>query len=229
MCFFLIYLGFWQLDRAEEKRFLEAQYNNKEVSVFSPDTDYENSQRLVLKGHYLNEFNFLLDNQVVNGRVGYDVITPFWVEQWSMVFMVNRGWVLAEAVRSELPLVADALAKEVQVRVHKANKAPFLLSSKQFSNTGWPKVVQYFSAEFIESQLTEVMGVVVDDNMVLEVYPLIGRLEMGDVLVPHWSMPTYGIEKHIAYAFQWFLMAFVLFFLIVYLVFKSKQEICDVS
>ena len=78
-------LGFWQLSRAEQKRqFLRQQqaaqdapalYLNRQQPIEHVDPDrYQKSQ---VTGHYDATHQFLIDNQMLDGKPGYFVLTPF--------------------------------------------------------------------------------------------------------------------------------------------------------
>ena len=97
----LMALGFWQLDRAEQKRAREAALDavRTQPPATLPGTDLaaiEEQRRLLLQGHYLTGRNWLLDNRQRDGQVGYEVITPFELSD-GRILLVNRGWVAASA------------------------------------------------------------------------------------------------------------------------------------
>src|SRR3990167_7578583 len=77
-----LYLGYWQLQRAEEKLSMQAEYDTRangpavqvEPRVQRPDE--LQFYRVVAKGHYDTDYQILIDNRVHQGRVGYHVITP---------------------------------------------------------------------------------------------------------------------------------------------------------
>lgn len=109
-----VYLGFWQLHRMEEKQRLQDKiehYSSNQVpTLFDPSfeqkilnqkgttsffdiTDQFRYQKLQVSGRFLNHINFLLDNQILNGRVGYAVLTAFQIENSDFIILVNRGWI----------------------------------------------------------------------------------------------------------------------------------------
>jgi cytochrome oxidase assembly protein ShyY1 len=71
-----IALGNWQSRRADEKRALAAELENKRVS---------------LHGVFRPEHTVLLDNKIRNHRVGYEVVTPLRLDDATYV-LVDRGW-----------------------------------------------------------------------------------------------------------------------------------------
>ena len=101
----LIGFGFWQLDRAEEKRVLMQQaidrqqalpLNGAKAMSKLSDSDL-NGMPITLEGAFLSP-QFLLDNQIKRGRFGNDVIQVFQDETGGL-FFVNRGWVPADPSR----------------------------------------------------------------------------------------------------------------------------------
>src|SRR3989337_798228 len=104
-------LGFWQLDRAEQKRAVEAAFTDSgERLAVTGDAVYPLYQPLTATGRYLDERQFLIDNMILDGRLGYFVVTPFEYERGRPLLLVNRGWVArdsAEDVRAALQSVSD--------------------------------------------------------------------------------------------------------------------------
>jgi surfeit locus 1 family protein len=101
-------LGQWQYGRAADSRALAARFAAGEsaaVSATAPRAD-ERYARFRLTGRYLPEQQFLLDNVVEAGRVGYYVLTPFAVDADRALVLVNRGFVAAAPDRGVLPDVA---------------------------------------------------------------------------------------------------------------------------
>ena len=106
----LISLGFWQLDRAEQKRTYLAQQqvllSGGQVVIDASTTDdlaLLKYRPVTVNGHYDEQHQFLIDNQHVNGKVGYYILTPFWVAGSDKAVLVNRGWLPLNKDRSVLP------------------------------------------------------------------------------------------------------------------------------
>src|SRR3990167_3133537 len=79
----LFRLGLWQLDRAHIKEaLLERMAARSQVETTDLDSLLQLGDDIAdysvrVQGHYLNEFNFLLDNRVHDGVPGYEVLTAF--------------------------------------------------------------------------------------------------------------------------------------------------------
>ncbi len=89
----LLGLGFWQLDRAEEKRQLQQEFIERQAQApinitqllagpLSPQAIGNRDEQalhhlpVILQGKWLNDHNILLDNRIYQGRFGYEIITP---------------------------------------------------------------------------------------------------------------------------------------------------------
>ena len=96
--------GFWQLDRAAEKRALFQAFARGDAAPAAerlPGDGAAPGQRyapLQLTGRYLPDRQVLLDNMSLGGRPGYQVLTPLQTDDG--VVMVNRGWGPADGDRA---------------------------------------------------------------------------------------------------------------------------------
>ncbi|NNF66767.1 MAG: SURF1 family protein, partial [Gammaproteobacteria bacterium] len=93
----LLWLGLWQLDRAEQKRTMFDQFgagapvvSQQELTKQSPASLRYRQTRL--RGRMLSERQFLLEGMTHEGRPGLQVLTPFELSSGEIV-MVNRGWI----------------------------------------------------------------------------------------------------------------------------------------
>ncbi len=119
----LTYLGFWQLDRAEQKEKLLAFYEQQSELAHSPlaeldevsKTKYRNVKVI---GNYDIDHYWLLDNQPRQGKPGYEVIMPFRLNDTAgneRTLMVNRRWIKAEVNRSRLQLAMTSADQVVMI------------------------------------------------------------------------------------------------------------------
>src|SRR5215470_4136968 len=98
-------LGFWQLDRAAQKRALEesrlASYGALPIDEeqLSAAGDFT---RVRLSGHYDETQQFFVDNYTRHGVPGYIVVTRFETIGGRSV-LVNRGWIAGPASRDDMP------------------------------------------------------------------------------------------------------------------------------
>ena len=201
----LLRLGFWQLERGEEKQQLQQQYEAQEqmlpveLSSLNASVEAESRlkyQRVSLNGQFDNQHSILLDNRIYGGVVGYEVLSPFITES-GLVVLVNRGWIAGYADRKQLPSL-PAIESTVRVlgKVHVPLGKVVTLASDQWSEQ-WPLVVQWEDIPRIASLLD------------LSLFPYSVRLEAGAIgaLTVDWPAVNTQPEKHWGYAVQWFLMA----------------------
>lgn len=206
----LVSLGFWQLGRAEEKREVLAsrakQVLNVELKSLPILEDYTRlrHQRVSLKGRFGSDRQFLLDNQIRHGRVGYSVLTPFQLAQGDWL-LVDRGWVEQGLTRQLLPEVQVAdFSGELKGEVHVPYGKAYSLGAFNAGSVGWPHVVQFPDFD----------GMSVEFGKVL--LPVVIRMspESEAGYLREWAVVAMGPEKHVAYAVQWFSMAVVFVILI---------------
>lgn len=215
----MIALGFWQLDRAEQKRVLRAEFNHREAlppfallgQILDIKTDLY--RRASAVGSYDSDHIFLWDNRIHQGRVGYHVISVLHLSD-KQALLVDRGWIPLGVSRQELPSVqSPAGEREVTGRLIRPSILPFQGKDNGLESKGsWPRVVQ--SIHF--SPLEKLLGISLQPFML----ELDAGLEEG--FVRDWSAISLADPTmHEAYALQWFLLAFAL--LGIYLFFSFRR------
>ncbi len=66
-------------------------------------------QRVSVKGRLDPDHQFLLDNRTNEGRPGYEVLTPLYLDAAERdVILVDRGWIPFSGFRDKLPDVSFA-------------------------------------------------------------------------------------------------------------------------
>lgn len=68
----------------------------------------------IARGRWLPAKTLFLDNKIHRSRPGYHVLTPLQLSGSEVVVLVNRGWIPAPRLRSELPVLASATG-EIEV------------------------------------------------------------------------------------------------------------------
>lgn len=204
----LVWLGFWQLERAEWKQALVDTHAERiqqpaqslaQLLELGDAVEYRNTR---VQGNYDLEHQLLLDNRTYAGKAGYHVLTPLQLSSQDAVVLVNRGWVPTGYDRSILP---DLPGPDHEVSLVATIKLPpkklFRLGEIEEATTGWPKVVQQLRIKQFEKRLGYVL---------LPVTLLLDKQDEHG-FVRDWK-PVYGMpaDKHRAYALQWFTLAVVL-------------------
>lgn len=212
----LLSLGFWQLDRADEKRdignaIVLAQLSSAQL-VKTDDILYKEHYRVLLKGYYDNDKQFIYDNQIVKGNAGYYVLTPF-VLNAKVAILVNRGFVPWHGKRGELiDIKIDKRPTTIEVGLIKP-KQRIELKQQEVSKT-FPMLIQSLDIERL-SQLSN-----------YQIIPMLAQLDLkaDNGFFRQWK-PFYGsVDKHLGYALQWFLMALVLSIIAIRLLIKNSRN-----
>jgi len=201
---FLVSLGFWQLDRADQKRTIEASIqkaNTGVVELIINQNELLNKEyyEVRLQGSYIGDKQFIYDNQIVDQASGYYVLTPFVLTGQSNAIMINRGFIPWNGRRDQLDDIAvDSAFREVKIQVSRPIKR-IELKTSDISNQ-FPVLIQAIDFDVIEE---------ISSTSFVDVIGLLDP-SSDDGFVRKWEPYTGSIEKHIGYAIQWFLMALVL-------------------
>ncbi|MGI9288471.1 MAG: SURF1 family protein [Pseudomonadales bacterium] len=201
----LVGLGFWQLQREQEKLQILARFQARlaetpaaiESLAAQDDLGW---RRVKLSGRFDTERIYLLDNQIRQGRVGFDVLQPFAVSGGHMLVWINRGWMAGNRLRSELPVVHTPTGQmEVNGYIYiPSGKAFSLEDVGSAASQVWPRVIQNVSvAEFAAGANAE------------QVFAHVVRLSDNSPAALRADWPTISVQpaKHRGYAVQWFAMA----------------------
>ena len=214
-------LGFWQLDRLDERRLEnavgEARASDDPVDIsvlleaVGGDIETLEYRRALATGVFSSEDEVLIRSQVYLGAAGFHVITPL-VGGGGEAILVNRGWV---------PLGLD--------RVPVTEASP---PSGEVTVEGWVHLSQekppLGPADPDDGRLTTASRV--DITRIQEQTPtslapvyLVSIGERGEELPVPVNPPTFDDDgPHLAYAIQWF--AFALIGLVGY-VFLARSQL----
>ncbi len=218
MFVFLVVLGFWQLDRAEQKNTLLAQYGEEQdqtvlrLEASLKSIDGLNYRSAVVTGHYDDHHQFLLDNRTHAGRAGYQVLTPFVFHDSRVAVLVNRGWVPLGQSRDILPdITVPEQRQQILGRLKMPPEKVFMLGEED-PRQDWPWRIQRIRIETLSAELGRPLLPIV----------LLLDAEEPEGYVRDWKpMTGFGPERNIAYAVQWFGLAITL--LIIYLVVNTRR------
>ena len=223
----LIGLGLWQLDRAEQKRALLEDYENRpqqaavRLDAATPADPEWRYRQAWARGRYDPGRQYLLDNRVHQGRVGYQVLTPLRLAHSDAVVLVNRGWVPQGRTREDLPPLPVASQGVVTVAgmIDYPPADPFTLGEGEARDPGWPKVLQQIDFELLSQQL---------DARLLPLVLLLGP-DQPDGFVRNWApIPEeFGPARHVGYAVQWFALALALVILFYWAVRRPVDDAND--
>ena len=210
----LVGLGFWQLDRAEQKRNVQAEYDvriNESPVAIGPALQQPAAlqyHRVLIAGYYDHNHTVYLDNRVHRGVPGYDVVTPLRLENSNTRVLINRGWVPQGVDRDNLPDVTPPRSWQKITGVAIVPPADvFRLAQPQAISSVWQQVWQHMDMK----RFAKVVNYPVQPIVVL----LDPTISAGG-FIRKWRQPDTGIAIHQGYAFQWFSMAVLLVWLYAY-------------
>ena len=216
----LISLGVWQVSRYQDKLKLEQVYESRRqlaplsLSSLSDLESWSDPLFLPLEvtGQFISNQYFLLDNQVFQGKPGYQVLMPF-VSHGGDWLLINRGWIPLQN-RETLPeITTPSGTQTIQGRIYRSFGDSFMLSEDLWSE-GWPKRIQSLDFDRIEKTLNRKLPAI---TLVLS------HGEPGAEQVKPISINMKS-EKHLAYAIQWFAMALVLVGLYIFRMRRPPQN-----
>ncbi|MCY1431568.1 SURF1 family protein [compost metagenome] len=213
----LLGLGFWQLQRAEDKRVLLAEQaaRSQEPALELVELEAAGEQafrRVRLIGEFDDEYSLLLDNRQRGGRVGIELLQPFLDRPSGRWVLVNRGWL--PWPQRATPPAFDTPQGELQLMatVHRPAGEAFLLGDGA-PGEGWPRLVNAVDAPALWRELGRA-------GLAAEL-----RLAPGPAsYVGNWPVVAVGPEKHLGYAVQWFALAATLLGLYLWLGVKQARE-----
>lgn len=206
-----IILGFWQLERADQKRQILAAQQSQQQMPAMTNLNWQQDQtnhlrRVDLQLIFPSDRYLLLANRLIEGQVGYEVIALASLpEKPNPVLLVNRGWVPASFDRNELPDI-EAIAGIQRIRGYYYCPEPnsMIRQSTEFDGT-WPALVYDLDDVAMQQLFSQEQRPI----------PCEIRLDSSSELAFHaeWQIVNQSVSKHIGYAVQWFSMAFALIIL----------------
>jgi len=146
------------------------------------------------RGRWLPTKTLFLDNKIYRNRAGYQVLTPLQLSGSNVVVLVNRGWIVAPRLRSDVPSVRttggeieiSGVTRSFETRTFELQKAPP-------QGAVWQHVR--------EADYRQISG--------LDALPVI-LLQTGtddDGLIRDWDVPDNPAAKHYGYAAMWLVFA----------------------
>ncbi|WOJ92498.1 SURF1 family protein [Congregibacter variabilis] len=218
----LIALGFWQLDRADEKADIAHRESERAMAaavsldqLTAVAREEQAFRKVIVSGHYVEDAVIFLDNQMRDGRYGHDVYGVFYDQPSEQYVLLNRGWVEGDSSRRSLPEV-DVPSGEfaLSATAYVPPGKPYLLAEDQFADLKWPLLVQTVASDALHELLKE--------KFAGQVFATELRLAAGSPtgFRRDWPVLNVSPEKHQGYALQWFTMAAAL---LLFFVFRSSN------
>ena len=195
----LLSLGRWQLNRAGEKEARQALYDARlgETPVVLtgsvPAAEPLMYRRVRAAGQWIAERQIFIDNQIREGRAGFNVITPLRLEGRAEAVLVNRGWIARNAEFPRAPAVAVPAGRVEVTGLATRPPARYReLSAETVAGNVWQNLsIERYAAQ---SGLSLLPVVVLADA------PAQGLAAVRE-------KPDAGVAKHYEYALTWLALA----------------------
>lgn len=195
----LLWLGVWQLNRAEEKKIIIERWDNApQLMNRLPELSQAGKVKVNLTGQIIQQPVYLLDNRTRNGQVGYELVVLFQPEASTFLVLVNLGWLKAPRTRQQLPqIVLPEGPISISGRLVSSTKP------MQLEEDTW-QVADVVRVQSIDIKRLQQLHPALYGAVLLSEISLVSNLEVG------WPVVNMSPERHLGYALQWFGLALVL-------------------
>ena len=199
----LLSLGRWQLQRADQKQALFDAFAAGATSTLPVASAVNRYQHVEADGRYDPDHQILIDNMIAaNGQAGYYVITPLELSSGRWL-LVNRGWIPV-GDRAQLPAVGVRdTTRHIRGRVDHLPRPGIRLGQAQALAPPFPVRTSFPAFADIQAALGERRWTGNAEVVLLD-------RDQSDGYVREWGAPGFPPMRHIAYAVQWFGLAFAL-------------------
>jgi cytochrome oxidase assembly protein ShyY1 len=164
-------------------------------------------QKLKATGHFKAERQVLLENIIINSRLGYYVLTPLSFDDDTPLLLINRGWFERSGADVD-PAWLELNTSRVTVRGRAGSlpRAGYRMGEAIPADPGWPKFAVYPTLDEVAAVIGEPLQ------------PFVLLLDPNDDhgFLRNWVPEEMGPGRHYAYALQWFAMGIVLAGLLVW-------------
>jgi len=224
---FLARLGFWQLDRLEWRRGLNAataaELAQPPVLLHDADLDSYNwetmrNRQVMAVGRYDLANQIIVESQIVNQQSGRYLVTPLLLEGQEQAVLVNRGWLPSREEDFALynPLEMAEIFGYVQLSEQlSGDRVSELTEDGRIYRVDVPVIAETLPYDILPIFITAVPPEVASG----EVDPL--RSELPIPVVPDLSLSE---GSHMSYALQWFTFALMLGGIYIYYVYRQETR-----
>lgn len=216
-------LGWWQLDRAQQKLAAQAAVDRRATLppiaqlaqlASAADAATEQHHRLLrLSGRWLPAHTVYLDNRQMNGRVGFVVVTPLQLADGSAL-LVQRGWLGRDFLqRDRVPPVPTPQGEVIA----DGRIAPPPSRLYEFSGAETARIRQNLDLDAFARETglrLRPMSLLLADS----------PTSAGDGLRRDWPAPAAGAAKNHGYAAQWFALSALILALYVWFQFVQPYR-----
>ena len=216
----LLSLGQWQNNKAERKAQLQQDYLQRageeplhlDTRILMPADRY---RQVTARGQYVSQYQILLDNQVHQGRVGYQLVTPLKIEGSDRHVLVYRGWLPAGKDRNIIPLIETPTGLVEVTGIADRPSGQYLELESQNTANGWQPVWQNLDIRRYQASVPFAV-----QEMAIRLAP---DSNAGGY-VRDWPVPDAKVDMHRGYAFQWYALAVMLTLYYLFTQFRKPSE-----
>lgn len=198
-----ISLGNWQSRRAEFKLELQQQIAERggeaplQADAVKIGTQPAEFRRMVADGRFISDWPIYLENRPLDGRAGFYLLMPFRLASSNEVVLVMRGWFARDAQDRtripDIPVPTGPVRIEGRVRAD----AGHVMQLGQAAQPAPRALLQNIDpAGFAAASGLPVHAFIIEQTS-----------DTADGLRRDWPQPSFGIDTHRGYAFQWYALA----------------------
>lgn len=197
-------LGMWQLDRADEKDELLRRYaasaaaSVEEFGSIADNPPLDRYPRLSVRGVFLPDHYYLLDDQTHSGQVGVHVYAPFSPHGRDPYLLVDLGFLPKDAgANPRLPPLPSGVTTVRGLYVPAPGVGVRLGGDRLPEQHGAEKTMVYVDLREIGNDIGR------------SLYPRVLLLDPdpASIYIREWTPGFMPPARHRAYAFQWFTFA----------------------
>ncbi len=203
----MLWAGFWQLGRAEEKAEINKKLAEKQFHAPQTTTEWQQLKafdQVRVLGVYLDT-HLILDNQIMDGQVGHFVFTAFKTNNDQLMW-VNRGW----TDDTQQNFNVEIKPQEITALVADWPRPGFQLGEQEVKNESRQHLTYMPQKEVSELLSQRHCQQASGEGCIILAQVLKLDASMSSGFSRNWQLPRMTVEKHNAYAAQWFTMSAVL-------------------
>ena len=222
-CGFIV-LGFWQIDRADQKNILNSNYTDRQqeaIIVLDKNNVIDEKSSLLwrkveFEGSFINKQNIILDNQIFNQIAGFNIITPFKIKGSDSLVLINRGWHPNLKNRETLPIINE-ISDE---RILQGHIASFPVSGIKLGKNN----IETLNSQIFRFQRLDAAELNYFFSAKMMPYMIYLDPIIDKELYGNFKLPAPDSQKNYGYAFQWFAFAITLLIIFIRLSMKRKSN-----
>ena len=222
-CGFIV-LGFWQIDRADQKNTLNSNYTDRQqeaaIVLDKNNVIGEKSsllwRKVEFEGSFINKQNIILDNQIFNQIAGFNIITPFKIKGSDSLVLVNRGWHPNLKNREMLPIINEISGE----RILQGHIASFPVSGIKLGKNN----IETLNSQIFRFQRLDAAELNYFFSAKMMPYMIYLDPIIDKELYGNFKLPAPDSQKNYGYAFQWFAFAITLLIIFIRLSMKRKSN-----